>query len=313
MRSRRAAAIDIGTNSVKLIVAERAGDGIKTLWERSRVVGLGRGMDGRGEISEAAVSRTAAALSAFAGEAVGHGADEIRAVATHAVREAANAREFIERVRLASGLKVEVIPESEEAFLSYTAARLAAPGGGAIVSFDVGGGSTEIIAGRGGRPEVWRGAPLGALSLHERETSQNDPPGAESAERARANSLHLLKECGADEAVHAASEGGFCLIGIGGTVSCIAWSLRGLEGRARREADGIAVTAADIGGLIDRMFSMTCEERKKMKGLPEDRADVAPAGAVIVESIMKISGKDRFTVSLRGLRHGLIADMLLKG
>jgi exopolyphosphatase/guanosine-5'-triphosphate,3'-diphosphate pyrophosphatase len=308
--SRTAAAIDIGTNSVKLLIAREEPGGFAVISDRSSVVKPGEGVGKYGIVTAAAIERSAEALSSMVREARAAGAEAIRAVATHALREASNSDEFAARIKSACGISVEIIPESEEARLSYIAAGLSAGESGAVMAFDVGGGSSEMIYGRGKNPDRWMGAPLGALTLHERTTALSDPPGAELASRAAKGAAEIIASSDLARAYEAAQGEPFKMIGIGGTVSCLAWTKLGLPKEARGSADGAVLRRSEIEDMAVRMCGLTLEERKRVPGLPEDRADVAPAGALIVAALMKAARKEEFTVGLRGLRHGIMADLL---
>src|SRR5512138_3193129 len=212
----RVAAIDVGTNTVLLLVAERSGGDLAPVVERAEITRLGRGVDASGRLQPAAIRETVEVLAAFAGEARALGASRLFCVATSAARDAANGAEFFEAARRAAGVVPEVISGDEEARLVFASAwrDFGAAGRGALAVLDVGGGSTELTFGDGPEPSGRTSLQIGAVRLTERHV-RRDPPAAEEVAAVRAAARAALRPAAA------AIPRGARLVAVAGTVTTL--------------------------------------------------------------------------------------------
>jgi exopolyphosphatase/guanosine-5'-triphosphate,3'-diphosphate pyrophosphatase len=295
----RFAVIDVGSNSMKMHVADVDGDRVTAVDDRTEVTRLGEGLRAGGELTDGAVERNVRALGKFAAAARELGAAEIVAVGTMALRTASNRERFLRRVREEHGLEVEVISGDEEARL----ASLAAVSGlgamhGAVCIFDAGGGSTEFIFLRGGELEQSFSLAVGGRRLTE-DILRSDPVAP--AEMAKLNRTVADLIAPAEQKVNT-------LIGIGGTVTSLGSILHRLEKYDPEIVQGTRLTAAEVDRQIALFAGLTVEERKEIVGLMPKRADVILAGAAIVRGVMRKVARDELLISDRGVRHGVMVD-----
>ena len=298
----RKAVIDIGTNSIKLYVAERASDGsLASVIDKNNIARLGEGMGDTGILQPEAIARNAQAVAEFAGLARDSGAQEIVAVGTMALRTAKNAADFVAEVRSSSGIEVRVIPGEEEAELAYLAV-LSGIGAsaGRLAVCDVGGGSTEFIFGGDAGIDRRFSINLGAVKVSD-EHLASDPPGPEQVETAVSYVLGILRDNRVDAARPVDR-----LIGIGGTVTSMGSVKLKMAEYDPDLIQGAALTRDDVDELIRLFCSMPLGDRKKIIGLQPKRAEVIIGGACIVRGIMECLDVAEFTMSDRGLRHGLM-------
>jgi exopolyphosphatase/guanosine-5'-triphosphate,3'-diphosphate pyrophosphatase len=306
----RHAAIDIGTNSVLLLVAERdPGGKLRAVADRAEITRLGRGVDRTRALSPEAMEETLACLERFAAEARALGAADIDVTATSAARDATNGRDFLEAARARAGVSVQIISGDEEAQLSFAAAWAdfgPEQHGRPLVVVDIGGGSTEVIHGGSGEGaaqiQLRRSFDVGSVRLTERFVTAHPVPAAERAamQRHLQETFSALPPC----------PPGARLIGIAGTVTTLQAVLRGVDPYDPERVHGSALSRAELAALTDRLCRTSLEERRLMPGLQPRRADVICAGALILEAIMDRLGAAACTVSDRGLRWGLIARRL---
>jgi exopolyphosphatase/guanosine-5'-triphosphate,3'-diphosphate pyrophosphatase len=298
----RFAAIDIGTNSVKLHVGERRpGDVWRTIVDRAEVTRLGEGLREAATLQPEPVRRTAEAVIAMVGEARRAGAAEIAAVGTAGMRIASNPEDLVDAVQERSGVGIEVIAGDEEGRLSYLAATSELDvGTGTLAVFDTGGGSTEFTFGRTGRVEERFSVDVGAAPYTERF-------GLESVV-----SEDLVRTaCGAISADLERLEGRprpDVLIGLGGALTNLASVQHGLETYDSDVIQGTILDRAEIDRQITLYRTRTAAERREIVGLQPGRAEVILAGACIVRTVLDKLLCDELTVSDRGLRHGLILE-----
>ncbi|MFY0529307.1 Ppx/GppA family phosphatase [Archangium gephyra] len=299
----RYATIDVGTNSVLLLVADRLPDGrFQAVQERAEITRLGRGVDKSRRLSPEGLEATLQVLSDFASEARRLGAEAIAASATSAARDAENGADFLTGARERAGVTVDIISGELEAQLSFTSAwadfgrESSAP----LVVIDIGGGSTEFIYGDAqGRVAFRHSFDVGAVRMTERYV-QSDPMSA--ADRARVES-HLretfskLPPCPPDAV----------LVGIAGTVTTLFTMQHAIDPYDAARVQGGTLTLAELEALADRMCHLPLAERQKLPGLQPKRADVIPAGALILLESLRALGLERCRVSDRGLRWGLLA------
>jgi exopolyphosphatase/guanosine-5'-triphosphate,3'-diphosphate pyrophosphatase len=302
----RLAAIDVGTNTVLLLVAERRGDRLVPVVERAEITRLGRGVDASRRLDPAAVSDTVEVLARFAAEARALGAGAIACVATSAARDAANGAEFFAAARAAAGLEPEVISGDEEARLVWASAWRDFGGAGPLAVLDVGGGSTEFTAGDGPAPRERTSLQMGAVRLTERHVRTDPPSSAERGALRAAARGAVAPVAGLAQGLAALP--GARLVGVAGTVTTLAAVEQALPVYDAERVHGSALTLAKIEALVARLAALDVRARAALPGMEPKRADVIVAGAVIVAEAMRAAGFDRLTVSDRGVRWGLVYE-----
>jgi len=303
----RVAAIDIGTNSVRLLVAEVAspasGTGnLQTLARAGEPCRLGRGLHESGRISEEMADRAAQVASDFARRARGLGARRIVLGATAALRAAANGAEVAERIAARCELELRILTGEDEAQLVYRAV-VAGLGNRAsrspCVVFDIGGGSTEIISGVGLAAGRWISLPFGAVTLTERYL-RTDPALDEDVERlSEAVQADLMQSCASlppDTPL---------LAGVGGTVTLLAMMDRGLESYEPTALEGWLIPNDRLSQLVGKLRRMDHAERISLPAMGEGRADIVVAGALVVQLIARRFPSSGLVCSTQGLRYGL--------
>jgi exopolyphosphatase / guanosine-5'-triphosphate,3'-diphosphate pyrophosphatase len=298
----RFAAIDVGTNTVLLLVAERREGRLLAVLERAEITRLGRGVDATGRLDPLAIQDTVAVLGSYARAAHALGADLVACVATSAARDAANGAEFFEAARAAAGIVPEVISGDEEARLVYGSAHRDFGGGGPLAVLDVGGGSTEFIVGDGPEPRARTSLQVGAVRLTERHV-RGDPPSAAEVDAVRAGAREALRPLAA-----MAPGAGARLVGVAGTVTTLSAVAQALPAYDAERVHGATLALDEIEALLSRLAGMTVVARAALPGMEPKRADVILAGGVVVAEAMRATGLDRLTVSDRGVRWGLLHD-----
>ncbi len=300
----RFAAIDVGSNTVLLLVAERRGDGFVPLVERAEITRLGRGVDATGRLDPQAIRGTVEVLARYAAEARSLGARGIACVATSAARDAENGEAFFEAARSAAGLVPEVVSGDEEARLVWASAwRDFGAAAGSLAVLDVGGGSTEVVTGDGPAPRARRSLQLGAVRLTER-VRPPDPPPARTVAELRARAAEALSA--ARDLVSSARPA--ALVGVAGTVTTLAAVEKALPAYDAGAVHGAELARPALEALLARLASLTTAERAALPGMEPKRADVIVAGCAIVLEAMALLGFERLTVSDRGVRWGLLYD-----
>lgn len=299
---RRFGVIDLGTNSVKLHVAERDAAGRWTpVLDRSEVTRLGEGLAETGAIAPAAQERTLAAIRGMVEEARALGAERVLALGTMGMRNAANSDAFIERVRAACGITIEVISGEEEARLAYLAVResLGIPRGSVVV-FDTGGGSTQVTLGHDGRILERFSLNLGAARLTER-FGLAGPVSDETLNTARAT---IAGELGRLDALPRPD----ALVGMGGAVTNLTSVSLALGRYDPDRIQGATLSRSEVETQIARYAALDAVGRRAIPGLQPGRAEVILAGALVVLTLMDKLGQGRVSVSDRGLRHGVLIE-----
>lgn len=299
----RKAVIDIGTNSVKFILAEMGADGkFITVMDRNNIAQLGEGLKETGALSQEAMKRNCAAIKEFADMARANGAKEVFAVGTMALRKAKNTADFLGMVKEAAALEVRVIPGDDEARYSYLAVASGIDlGHGKLVIIDTGGGSTEFVFGEGDRLDRRFSLELGALRVTE-EYLKADPPSVDGIESAGKHIDEFLSENGVGGRADK-------LVGMGGGITSMASVMFGMVEYDADRVQGCRLSLAEVERQIALYSSRTVEQRRSIVGLQPKRADSILASALIVKGIMQRRGVDGLTVSDRGLRHGLLYDI----
>lgn len=309
------AALDLGTNNCRLLVAKPEPGGFRVLDSFSRTVRLGEGLSQTGELSDAAMGRAIEAIRICAAKMRKRGVTSARAIATQACRTAKNGEAFIKRVATETGLHFDIIPPAEEARL---AARGVTPlldraDKGALV-FDIGGGSTELIwldlrdQGRLPRMLRWGSMPLGVVTLAEMFLGKLDEPGTYEAMtdevKRRLRALPGVPPAG----VHPA--GSFHMLGTSGTVTTIAGIHLGLERYERSKVDGAWLRRDDILRVIAGLKRMNREARAGHACIGPERAELVIPGLAIFESIFTLWTPPRLRVADRGLREGMLLALM---
>jgi exopolyphosphatase / guanosine-5'-triphosphate,3'-diphosphate pyrophosphatase len=303
----RYAAIDVGTNTVLLLVAERRDGVLAPLVERAEITRLGRGVDRTGRLDPEAIRATVEVLARFAAEARALGAGAIACVATSAARDAANGAEFFERARAEAKLVPEVITGEEEARLVWASAwRDFGARGRRLAVVDVGGGSTEVCVGDGPAPRARRSVQIGAVRLTER-AQPPDPPDAPALARLRALAAEALAAAGVPLGADPEGDRG-TLVGVAGTVTTLAAVEKRLPVYDAAVVHGAELSYAALARLYERLGALTVAERAALPGMEPKRADVIVAGCAVLLEAMRALGFAAVTVSDRGVRWGLLYD-----
>src|SRR3989475_66905 len=311
MPSQRRAVIDVGTNSVKLLVAQVSGRRVDPLLERSEQTRLGSGFYETNRFQPAAIARTARAVAEFARLAAEWSAVSTRVIATSAARDALNQDELLAAIRAASGLGVEVVSGEQEAdwaFRGVGSTPLFA--GRPLLIVDVGGGSTQFILGEGDHQQFRHSFRLGTVRLMER-LPHSDPPTLDEWERCRAALTDLLEQQVRpviDSELRTFSSRAVQLVGTGGTASVMARIELGLASFDRERIEALRLSLEQVRRQRERLWSQPLVERKKTAGLPVDRADVILTGVAIYEVLMESFGFPDLRVSTRGLRFAAVLD-----
>jgi exopolyphosphatase/guanosine-5'-triphosphate,3'-diphosphate pyrophosphatase len=305
----RVATIDIGTNSVLLLVGERRGDTLVPLVERATITRLGRGVDRTRTLDDAAVSETLECLEGYARELRSAGVERVDAVGTSAMRDARGGAELRARARDILGVEPRVISGDEEAALTFTGALAGLALEGPVVVFDLGGGSTEIIQGnatRGGRDESELAVSLdiGAVRLTERHL-RSDPPRPEELLAVRADARDALSALTASWGARRRVGAPVRVVGVAGTVTTLAAHSLGVVPYTAARVHGARLGRADVARMVDELAGATLAQRRAMPAIDPKRADVILAGALIVDEIVTWAGADELIVSDRGVRWGL--------
>ncbi len=296
------AVIDVGTNSVKFHIGERVREeSWRSVADRAEVTRLGEGLEGSGEISTVALSRTTAAVRSMVDEAKKNGVRAIAAVGTAGLRIAGNREAVLAAMREATGISVEVISGEEEARLAYLAVvtwlGLAAD---SVVVFDTGGGSSQFTFGRGTEVDERFSVDVGAVRYTERFGL------------AKAVTPEIIREVLTTLAADLARLDGrprpHALVGMGGAVTNITAVMHGLATYDPDVVQGSVLRRDEINRQINLYASRDADARRSIVGLQPKRAEVILAGACIIRSIMEKLGAESLTVSDRGLRHGLLME-----
>lgn len=306
----RIAAIDIGTNSIHMVIARAVRHTEFAVLDREReVVQVGRGSFESGRLGSDAIRRTAEALRRFVQLARRHQVDRILCTATAAVREARNGGEFLKAAREASGIGPRVIPAAEEGRLIYFAVKAALRmDEGPSLIVDIGGGSVQLVAADRERLHRVVSLPLGALRLTE-TMIEHDPPTDREIERLR-RVIRRQVRAGLREF----GERNFArLYGSSGAIHALAhvasWDERG-EGV--RQINGHLLTAESLSRQTGRLLGMTEAQREKLPGLDARRAEIIVPGALVLSEVLRATGAPELTLSDYGVREGLVTDYLLR-
>ncbi|WP_418276094.1 exopolyphosphatase [Isoptericola jiangsuensis] len=284
MSSTRVAAIDCGTNSIRLLVADVADDGtLSELDRRMEIVRLGQGVDRTGELAPEALARTLAATREYATVAGELGATRVRFVATSATRDARNRDEFVTGVRAALGVDPEVVTGQEEALLSFRGATSGSASAhpGPYLVVDLGGGSTELVLGTT-TPEAAISMDVGSVRLTERHL-RSDPPTAHEVEQARADVTAALDAASAVVPLGRTAT----LVGLAGSVTTVTAHALGLPAYRREAVNGTVLSVGEVLTACDDLLVRTREQRLALGFMHPGRADVIGAGALVWAQVVQ--------------------------
>ncbi len=308
------AAVDLGTNNCRLLVARVDSGTIDIVDSFSRIVRLGEGLGASGQLGEAAMQRTVHALRICARIMARHGVAEARCVATEACRRAANAQAFVDRARLASGLTLEVLDQEEEARLGLLGClALADRAYGQYLMMDVGGGSTELVWFRPRPPHdiemITLSVPVGVVTLAERFGSDPDDAGYRAMQEAVGAALDRHPLAAAID--HAVRDGGLLQgIGTSGTVTTLAALHLQLAHYDRRQIDGVWLPPPAITVVGGALRAMSAGQRAAEPCIGVGRADLVVAGCAVVEALYARFPFVALRVADRGLREGILATLM---
>lgn len=296
----KCASIDIGTNTILLLIAEKKGEAFTDVLDVSTIVRLGEGLIRSGALKEEAISRTMEALRNYLGIAASRGVENVVCVGTEALRRARNGIAFVALVKNTFGLDIEIISGRDEAYYTYLSVSkdpLIAHTGMTIV--DIGGGSTEIIDGTGNRFAGYVSLPIGSVVLTDAYVS-HDPP-----ERGELDRVSLfIRENLADVRL---GPGNF-LVGTAGTVTNIAALLLGLGQYDKSKIHGYTIRLKDLEDLIASLAPLRSAVRRDLPGMEAGREDIIVQGAMILKEVMARGGLDACIVSAAGVRYGVLYE-----
>ncbi len=308
------AAIDLGTNNCRLLIAKPSADGFVVVDAFSRIVRLGEGLAATGALSEAAIERAIGALSVCADKLRKRQVTLARSVATEACRRAANGAEFIARVKQDTGIALDIISAQEEARLAVLGCHaLLEPGDGPALIFDIGGGSTELVLvdSSGPAPRImdWLSAPWGVVSLTESEpdAGRGLDERAVAYERMRARVKEAFAPFAARLPNHAIGQR---LLGTSGTVTTLASVHLDLPKYNRQLIDGLIVPSSSMRAIAQRLSMMTLDQRRALPSIGAERADLVVAGCAILEGILDIWPAERLGIADRGIREGILRCLM---
>jgi exopolyphosphatase/guanosine-5'-triphosphate,3'-diphosphate pyrophosphatase len=308
------AALDLGTNNCRLLIACPTGDGFRVVDSFSRIIRLGEGISATGSISDAAIERAIAALSICRDKIQSRKAKRLRMIATEACRAASNADAFRHRVAAETGIQLEVIDRETEAALAVIGCSpLLDPKGRGAILFDIGGGSTELVRierdpdAREAAPRIkaWMSIPLGVVTLAEHFGGKHVTPQSYA---------QMVKEVaqyvGPFGDQHGRDLGEMHLLGTSGTVTTLAGVHLDLARYDRRLIDGLWLSDLDVTAIIARLLGMTYQQRVSNNCISVERADLVLAGCAILDAIRNAFPLPRLRVADRGLREGMLVEMM---
>src|SRR5882757_1248366 len=308
------AALDLGTNNCRLLIACPYGDSFRVVDSFSRIIRLGEGISATGYISESAIERAIAALSICRDKIQSKKAKRLRLIATEACRAATNADGFRDRVAAETGIRLEVIDRETEAALAVIGCSpLLDPRGRGAILFDIGGGSTELVRierdpeqhNAVPRIKAWMSIPLGVVTLAEHFGGRDVTP--QSYTRMVAEVAQYVAPFAAE---HGTDLRDMHLLGTSGTVTTLAGVHLNLTRYDRRRIDGIWMNNSDVTAVIQRLLGMTYQERANNNCISVERADLVLAGCAILDAIRNAFPLPRLRVADRGRREGMLVEMM---
>jgi exopolyphosphatase/guanosine-5'-triphosphate,3'-diphosphate pyrophosphatase len=325
VRGEAYAALDLGTNNCRLLIARPSGRDFTVIDAFSRVVKLGEGLATTGRLSDQAMDRALCALSICADKLRRRNVRLARSVATEACRRAENGAEFIERVRRETGIALDIISAEEEARLAVLGCHILLEAGeGPAMIFDIGGGSTELVLLEAGETEGrrvprildWQSVPWGVVSLTDTVGNDEGPDG-EAGRAGRLERYARMRELVRDSFADFADRIGEAprandirLLGTSGTVTTLASLHLELPQYDRKAVDGLIVCSDDMRAISTRLSGMSPAERCTLPCIGNDRADLVVAGCAILETILDLWPAARLGVADRGIREGILRSMM---
>jgi exopolyphosphatase/guanosine-5'-triphosphate,3'-diphosphate pyrophosphatase len=310
------AALDLGTNNCRLLIARPTGDGFRVVDAFSRIIRLGEGITTSRRIGEAAIARAVDALSVCRDKMRARGVFRARLIATEACRAAENGEAFRTRIAEQAGLELEIVDAATEARLAATGCtELFDPAASGVILFDIGGGSSELVrlgrpnGGRHGPPKPdivgWASLPVGVVTLAERYGGHQV---SQQTYDAMVDEVAVFVEKFA--AVHPCDLNGFHMLGTSGTVTTIAGVFLRLRRYDRRRVDGCWLSDAETTRVIAELMAMSFDERAANACIGPERADLVLAGCAILDAIRRSYPCPRLRVADRGLREGMLVEMM---
>jgi exopolyphosphatase / guanosine-5'-triphosphate,3'-diphosphate pyrophosphatase len=311
------AALDLGTNNCRMLIARPEGEGFFIVDAFSRIVRLGEGLGASGRLSDVAMDRAVAALTICSEKLQRRGVHLARSVATEACRRATNGDAFVARVYAETGIKLDVISAEEEARLAVMGChKLLATDGGLALVFDIGGGSTELVvvdtSGEEPRTLDWLSVPWGVVSLAECEANDEETLTDRLAayERMRAR---VRDSFAAFAARQTGSLADLRLLGTSGTVTTLASVHLQLPSYDRRQIDGLVVPTQAMRDISTKLSRLSVPDRAGLPCIGEERADLVVAGCAILEAILDIWPAPHVGVADRGIREGILRQLMQSG
>jgi exopolyphosphatase / guanosine-5'-triphosphate,3'-diphosphate pyrophosphatase len=296
----RVAVIDIGTNSTRLLVAEAQDGHLTELERRTVITRLGEGVDATGKLADAAIQRVTETLAAYRQAIDDLGGERVVAVATSAMRDAANGPDFRAEIQRRFDIDAQTISGDEEARLTFLGATVDREAGAETLVIDIGGGSTEYVTGRAGSdPGFHVSTRMGGVRHTERHLHGDPPTGEELA--ALAEDARSIVEAEVPADVRERVEEG---VAVAGTATSLAAIDQDLDPYDPEQVHGYRLTRAACERIVERLAALTVAERREVKGLHPDRAPTIVAGAGILLESMRAFGLDELEISENDILHG---------
>jgi exopolyphosphatase/guanosine-5'-triphosphate,3'-diphosphate pyrophosphatase len=300
----RVAAIDVGTNSTRLLVAEPDAGGFRSLDRRMTITRLGEGVDRRRVLAPEALKRTLSTIADYAATCGEYGVTRLRVTGTSAVRDAHNRDEFFTGVRALTGTEPEMLSAEAEASAAFRGSVFDLADPGPVVVVDIGGGSTELIYGVD-RPESTVSIDVGCVRMLEKHL-RSDPPTGDELEALRTEVTTALEGA----RIRLAAPPGVRLVGVAGTVTTLAVLKAGLATYDPDVTHHSTLSHGDVRRLTRRLASLTYDQRKRIKGLEPGRVDVIVAGAAILQCVLEVFDAPEVLVSEKDILDGLVLELL---
>jgi exopolyphosphatase/guanosine-5'-triphosphate,3'-diphosphate pyrophosphatase len=303
----RASVIDLGSNSIRLLVADLLEGSVATVHRDLVTTRLGRGVVKDRRLDETSMTDTLLVLTCFKEKAKALHGKTIWAFGTSALRDAENSPGFLDEIK-GIGLEVDILSGKEEAFLSFLGARGGLKLSGMTLVIDIGGGSTELILGRE-KIEKSISLPMGAVRFTQRYF-KSDPPGYDDVARAR-NAIGRLIVDFAGYFIQAQKKNHITTVGVGGTLTTLSAMVQELEVYDTGKVHGYRLDKADVDLVLSKLLSLPIDEKRKLCGLSPQRADIITAGALIAQTIMENFNIPQILISETDIMEGYLLKKLV--